>query len=232
MNLWGPCIFDWAPCSPADGLSHYLLAGTCLLPCSTVLCPWAPSLQLPDPQDPGVTPAVGWHSWCLDAAHRLHLAYTCRSVSLSLEPCMFASSMRPGSEQSSGAVCSGAASPYALRRHGEVRAFGLGHASRIFAAVQYLNNLEDFVHGPFRKELAVGCISIANVCCVSNHKQAHRKADEPVSRRIWRLLCSIPGMPWCLGVQIILEVVVILKHWTCIMHLDGASCLAIHSSRT
>ncbi|KAK9832392.1 hypothetical protein WJX74_008763 [Apatococcus lobatus] len=80
LNLWGPCIFDWAPCSPADGISHYLLAGTCLLRCSTAPSAWGPSLPIPHPEIPGpCSPTVGWHCWCLNDAEHLHLAFTCRS---------------------------------------------------------------------------------------------------------------------------------------------------------
>ena len=78
LELWGDCIFDWAPCDPKDGRCHYLLAGTHLIPIQDSTTPsWAGLLQLPAPPGARQPLVVQWHTWCWDDAGNLHLVYWC-----------------------------------------------------------------------------------------------------------------------------------------------------------
>ena len=86
--------FDWAPCDPADGLSHYLLVGNRLVSCrSDELSPniGRPGRGLPAPPHAKLPLSLQWHAWCWDEQQQLHLVYACE-VSRSSEVCICTSS--------------------------------------------------------------------------------------------------------------------------------------------
>ncbi len=76
--------FDWAPCSPVDGLSHYLLVGRRLVACHHGASPSEKdkvhSFSLPAPPDAQLPLTNFWHTWCWDAAQHLHLVFACDTV--------------------------------------------------------------------------------------------------------------------------------------------------------
>ena len=68
---------DWAPCSPVDGLSHYLLVGSHVMACRHA--DW--SCDVPAPPAAELPLAIYWHAWCWDATQQLHLVFACKTES-------------------------------------------------------------------------------------------------------------------------------------------------------
>ena len=89
QHVW-PEIVHWFPCDPRDGLCHYLLAHSTLIPCRSSGLPGSdtrrPTLELPAPASAQVPITFDWHCWCMASAQDLHAVYLCRMQVGSMRP--------------------------------------------------------------------------------------------------------------------------------------------------